>query len=425
MAAKRSSVVTNFGALKLKVDIQRRIDRIAGQIICGILSLVPRYKPHPRGYVPRNILVIMLSEMGSVVLAQPMFSFLSERYPHARIYALLFQRNRECLELFDSVPSEDILTIRDDSFQALTGDVIRAILRMRAIGVDAVIDCELFSRISSILSFLSGAKLRVGFHPHTQEGLYRGSFINRPVLYNPYHHISTQFITLAYALNPALGGAPTVKRKVRGEALFSPRLTIAPEAIESFRDRLTRDFPGVGARKLALLYPGGGLLPIRAWPEENFSAVARDLIRNGYAVGIIGLKGDNAVAARIVSRISAADCFDLTGYTRTLRELITLFHLAALLITNDGGPGHFASLTPMPAIVLFGPETPVLYGPIGKQTLSLYAGLSCSPCLTAYNHRNSPCDGNNVCLKAISPKMVLREAYRLLAPPSETSVSDG
>jgi len=91
-----------------------------------------------------------------------------------------------------------------------------------------------------------------------------------------------------------------------------------------------------------------------------------------------------------------------------------LLHLGALLITNDGGTGHFASLTPVPAIVLFGPETPALYGTLAARAVNMYKGLSCSPCLTAYNHRRSPCDGNNVCLKSITPAEVLAVADDLL-----------
>ena len=95
-------------------------------------------------------------------------------------------------------------------------------------------------------------------------------------------------------------------------------------------------------------------------------------------------------------------------------ELITLLHSASLLITNDGGPGHFASLTPIPSIIFFGPETPDLYGPLGEKAVCFYESLPCSPCLTAYNHRKSPCDGNNVCLKAIGPEEVFEKACELL-----------
>ena len=402
----------------MKIDMQRQIDRIAGQVICSIFSLFPSTRKviHAPA-APRRILVIMLSEMGSLVLAQPMFAHLRQVHPQSRIYVLLFERNRECLELFDSVSPKDIFTVNGDSFSALIRDSIRALIRIRSQKIDTVIDCELFSRISSIFSFLSGGVTRVGFHPYTQEGLYRGNFINRPVLYNPYHHISKQFVTLAHAINPEPDGMPTVKRNTENDNLRLPGLNVSQEAIETLRRRLVGDFPGIEGKEMVLLYPGGGLLPIRAWPIDNFCAVAEDLLEKGFCVGIIGLKEDHGLAHRITSYLGGNSCFDLTGYTRTVRELITLFHLASLLITNDGGPGHFASLTPISAIILYGPETPVLYGPLGKNAISLHVALSCSPCLTAYNHRKSPCDGNNVCLKSISPESVLQRAYELLEGP--------
>ena len=399
----------------MKIDFQRQIDRIAGQVICAILSLFSiTKKPYRTNAAPERILVIMLSEMGSLVLAQPMFAYIRQTHPQARIYALLFEKNRECLELFDGVSPKNIFTVNGDSLSALIRDSIRALIRIRNQEIDTVIDCELFSRISSIFSFLSGAETRVGFHPYTQEGLYRGNFINRPVLYNPYHHISRQFVTLAHAVTPEPDGTPIVKRNTRGDNLLLPRLNVRREAIETLHRRLMEDFPGIEGKEMVLLYPGGGLLPIRAWPVDNFCVVAEDLLKNGYCVGIIGLREDHGLARRITSYLRSNSCFDLTGYTHTVRELIMLFHLASLLITNDGGPGHFASLTPISTIILYGPETPVLYGPLGKNAVSLHVPLSCSPCLTAYDHRNSPCDGNNVCLKSISPESVLGKAYEIL-----------
>ena len=97
-----------------------------------------------------------------------------------------------------------------------------------------------------------------------------------------------------------------------------------------------------------------------------------------------------------------------------MRDVAVLLHLGVLLITNDGGTGHVASLTPIASIVLFGPETPVLYGSLSARAVNLHKPLSCSPCLTAYNHRRSPCDGNNVCLQSISPEEVLAAANELL-----------
>jgi len=91
-------------------------------------------------------------------------------------------------------------------------------------------------------------------------------------------------------------------------------------------------------------------------------------------------------------------------------NLPSLYSISICMITNDSGPAHFASITEMPTFVLFGPETPKLYGPLG-QTTPIYAGLGCSPCVAATNHRQTPCI-DNVCLKVIDPEQV----YDLVKP---------
>ena len=81
------------------------------------------------------------------------------------------------------------------------------------------------------------------------------------------------------------------------------------------------------------------------------------------------------------------------------------------------GPGHFSSLTDIHTIVLFGPETPALYGPLGRNAHVLYTGLACSPCVNALNHRFSPCQ-NNVCMQSITAEQAMEKVMLLLAQPT-------
>ena len=83
------------------------------------------------------------------------------------------------------------------------------------------------------------------------------------------------------------------------------------------------------------------------------------------------------------------------------------------MVTNDSGPAHIAAAANLQTIVLFGPETPKLYGPLGTARV-LYAGLACSPCATAYNHRKTACT-DNVCMQAISVDTVYSELDSVLA----------
>ena len=77
------------------------------------------------------------------------------------------------------------------------------------------------------------------------------------------------------------------------------------------------------------------------------------------------------------------------------------------------GPGHFSSVTNLRTFVIFGPETPRLYGSLGNST-PIYAGLACLALRERRQSSQDPCV-DNVCLRVIEPEMVLerlREALK-------------
>ena len=398
----------------MRIDTQRKIDQILGTFICRVLSFF--YYPFANQADKAKadkILVILLSEMGSLVVSSRMFEYLKARYPKATLYLLTLERNKEVVDLLGHVPRDNLLTINDASLVKFCLDSLQTLRTLRKEGIDTAIDCELFSRISSLFSFSSGARTRVGFHRYTQEGLYRGNFINRKVLYNPYCHISKQFITLVEAINSTT--TPKVKTPATNYTDYLPKLEFSDHDTSKMLDRLKKDYGYSTKKKMVLIYPSGGLLSIRAWPREYFVQVAKTFLKKGYAVGVIGLKPDRPLGELITAQCNSADCMNLAGYTKTIKELLIILNIASLLITNDGGPGHFAALVRIPTITLFGPETPVLYGPLSPNAVNLFSQLNCSPCVTAYNHRNTPCDGDNVCLKLITPEDVIAKALELLA----------
>ena len=397
----------------MDISFQRAVDRYVGVPICALFSLIDGLLPRARpSGPPRRILIILLSEMGSLVLAHAMFARLKKKYPGATVHALVFTKNREVLDLLGVMPPENVLTVSDRSLTDFVGDAFDVVRAMRRLDFDVVIDCELFARVSSIFSFLSGAPVRVGFFRHTQEGLYRGTFINRQVMYNPYTHLTQQFVALAEAIDSRT--VPVAKDAILPALDQPPQLQFPAAELEEVSRRLDADFPGVTGKSLVLVSPGGGILPIRAWPIEHYRALCTSLLADGHAVAIIGLQGDKPFGEDLVAHCRSPHCVDLTGYTKSVRHLLALFHRASLLVTNDGGPGQFAAVTPVPTIILFGPETPLLYGTLSKNSHCFHLGLPCSPCLTAYNHRTSPCDGDNQCLKRITPEQVLAKARQMM-----------
>jgi len=402
----------------MDVDTMRTIDRRVGVVLTFCLTqwlrLWRRLRPRSaRPRIPRRILFIELSEMGSTILADPAMRKAKTRLG-AELYFLIFAQNRDSLALLGTVADANVRTLRSDSLAHLLIDTLAALRWCRRTGIDTVIDLELFSRFTALLTGLSGASRRVGFHRFHTEGLYRGDLLTHKVAYNPHIHIAKNFVALVDALLADAPQVPYSKRRVEDEEIRLHRPEIPEEAKQRLRRRIRDLYPGFRPerQRLVLLNPNASsLLPQRCWPEDRYVALAKKILEahDDVLVLFTGAPAERQAVARLCQAVDSARCLNLAGSLR-LRELPALYAISALMVTNDSGPGHFAAVTDLPTFVLFGPETPALYGPLGN-TRTIFAGLACSPCVSAANHRKSPCTDNR-CLQAIG----LEEVYAAIAP---------
>jgi ADP-heptose:LPS heptosyltransferase len=119
---------------------------------------------------------------------------------------------------------------------------------------------------------------------------------------------------------------------------------------------------------------------------------------------ITGSPGEREEALRMQEEIGHPRVRSLAGMHK-LQAIVPLYNISTVLVTNDSGPGHFSALAPIRSIVLFGPETPRLYGSLGN-TEAITAELACSPCVSVANQKNSACD-DPVCMRMITPERVM------------------
>jgi len=166
------------------------------------------------------------------------------------------------------------------------------------------------------------------------------------------------------------------------------------------------------------------MLPLRKWPTERFVELGLMILaRHSKArVAITGAPSERRAAEDVAALIGGDRVASLAGKT-TLRELLALYVLADILVTNDSGPGHFASLTPIHGIVMYGPETPALFGAIGGSSEVIHSPLACSPCVNVFNHRFSPCR-NNLCMQSISVGEVYARVAAALARRARREAPD-
>jgi ADP-heptose:LPS heptosyltransferase len=403
----------------MNIDLMRKVDYYAGIPLCCLATLLVRFAGLLAGQMsaaPKNVLFVELSEMGSAILVDPAMRKM-RRAANAELHFLIFRSNAASLRLLGTVPDGNVFTIREDNFFNLTLDSLRFLIWARRRRIDTVIDLELFSRYSALLTGLSGAERRIGFHAFNDEGLYRGSMLTHRVAYNPHLHIAKNFVALVNATLAEKAELPFSKTLIEESEISLARVPVDAGAMEKMRGRVRDAFPAYdqSRHRIVLINPNASeLLPQRRWMPERFVAVMRGLLADDdrLLILITGSPQEREEAALLQQQVGDARCVNFAGRLE-LEELPVLYQIAALMLTNDSGPAHFSSVTGLRTFVLYGPETPLLYGSLGNST-PIYAGLACSPCVSATNHRKTPCT-DNVCLQVITPESVLKQLRRALA----------
>jgi ADP-heptose:LPS heptosyltransferase len=385
----------------------RAIDFWVGIPLTFLLTVVDRARrvvglaASPAG-APRHILFIQLAEMGTMVVAYPTLKKARELFPDATLHFLCFAQIRPSVEMLEIIPPENILTIEARSVSSFVRDTLLFPLRARRHRIDTVINMEAFVRYSNMLSYLAGARRRVGFHRFNQEGLYAGDLQTHKVLYNAHIHAAHSFLDLVHALNAPPDQVPRVKRPRTLDRLEVPKITTDATAAAGIWAKLRAIAADIGPdRKLVVLNPNASdQFPMRRMPLESFTELARLLLEDPEVfVLITGVASEGPDARYICTRLGSPRALDLTGRT-TMTELLHLFDLAHVLVTNDSGPAHFAALTRIHVIVIFGPEIPERYRPLAASSDVIHTGFTCSPCIGPHNQRLSPCN-NNLCLKSV------------------------
>jgi len=403
--------------MTISVNTMRAIDHWVGVPLCAIASPLVALMDSIKNIfsrspeVPKKLLFIELSEMGSAILVDPAMRNAQAR--GAELFFLIFKSNRASLTLLNTVKPENIFTIDSSSLGGLIKDTLRFLIVARHHRIDTVIDLELFSRFTALLTGLCGARRRVGYHIFHGEGLWRGFMLTRKVHYNPHIHITKNFLSLIHAAFAKQIEVPFSKIQIPDSEVRLEQAVINPTALEKVRERIEKlaKEAGIeytqGKNRLILINPNASdLLPQRRWAQQRFSELIQG-VHQQYPSDLILITGSPAEFSyvekvRVVANIKNA--MNFAGQV-SFAELPPLYTLSDVMVTNDSGPGHFSAVTPLRTVVLFGPETPALYGSIGN-SIPITANLACSPCVSAANHRKTPCQ-DNVCMQAITVSQVL------------------
>jgi ADP-heptose:LPS heptosyltransferase len=412
----------------MKIKSMRLLDRWVGSPLSAVLTFFRRISDHFGSgptQPPQRILFVKLVEQGATVLAAPALRRAVQMVGRENVFMAVFTQNRFILDVLGIIPEENVLTIRSSGLTVCAIDSARAVARMRREKIDTAIDFEFFSRFSGALTYLSGASRRIGFHSFAGEAAYRGDLMTHKLAYNYTLHASQTYRVLVEALEfpreqmPMLDMDPTWPEETPE---FTPRADEIPEVTDIVCNALGRS----SVPSLILLNANSGdLLPLRPWAPQRYVELAKRLLQRfpEISIAFTGAPEEAADAQNLAAQVGSNRCVSMGGKT-TLRQLLVLYGMSQIMVTNDSGPAHYASMTPIDVVTLFGPESPAVFGSRSPRSHILYAGIACSPCVNAFNQRISTCK-NNVCMQRITVDEVFDTVCRVYDQRRMIKTADG
>jgi lipopolysaccharide heptosyltransferase II len=226
----------------------------------------------------------------------------------------------------------------------------------RAGGYQAALVLDRSPRLN-LLPWLAGIPLRAGV-----DNLWRGFALNaRATQTGGLKHEAEVYLDVARALG------------IRPE---NPHLEfcVPPEAEASFRQK-ARKLGLDLARPIATLHPAGGQNPdtqvlSKRWPPAGFGAIAARLAAQGWQVILIGANTDRPVVNEVLAAVQPAtgpdgppaNIIDGCGQFDLTESGALLAH-SRLFVGNDTGLMHLAAAAGTAVVAIFGPSSPVAYGP--------------------------------------------------------------
>lgn len=381
-----------------KIELFKKIDNIIGTPTCFLLGVIDKLFFRKRFIQQpwKRILVIKLIAIGDLVVALPTLRALKQSFPDTHLALMATPRVKEVIEgcpYIDEIIYYDILG-KDKGISGL----IRLIQTLRMKKFDLVLELDHYYRITSLITYLAGIKNRVGFD---LAGQGRRGLITIKAPYRIDRHEVEAFLEAAKVV-----GADVSKKEL-------VEIWVSEEDKALVNTFLTNE--GVAKDDLVIgIHPGTGpSATSRRWSPEKFGKLADWLINDKRAKVIFtGAKSELELINECVKFMTTKPI--IAAGKLNLKQFAQLCRRYKLFICVDTGPLHIAAAMKTKVIGLYGPNTPLKWGPYGNGHIAIYKKLPCSPCTKQYLGQVSKCK-NPECMKQISVEEVMTAVSNALS----------
>jgi lipopolysaccharide heptosyltransferase I len=342
----------------------------------------------------QRILIVRMSALGDIVHALPVLAALRDRYPAAEIDWLVDRKYAGVLDLVEGL---------DRRILGRPG-LLQAIGSMRERAYDVAIDLQGLLK-SAAMARLSGAERVIGF----ESGALRER--GAAWFYTEFSRVP-RGVHIIHKNLSVLSKLGVEASRVRFPFVI-PRSDVATHVSA---DAATRGSGGFG-----LLNPGAAW-PNKRWPAARFGQLAQCL-RERYQLPLYVLWGHGELSlAQMVESHSAGAA--VTAPETSLGDLLALCSRAALMISGDTGPLHFAAAMSTPIVGIYGPTWPERNGPWSPDDVVVSRAAQCE----CHHKRRCLRDGagapgdSRMCISDITVDEIVEAVDRRLARARERVV---
>ena len=350
---------------------------------------------------PRSILLIRPDHLGDMLFLTPALHTLREALPAAQLtllggpWGVDAMRNNPDLDAIETCVFPGFERRPKESTLAPYHLLAATARKLRGANHDTAVILRFDHWWGAWLAAAAGIPRRIGYAwPETQP------FLTQALTYRADRHEVEQNGTLLGTLAPDI------------EASLGPlRYSIAATDRTWVSAWLTEK--GCDSRqRLVAIHPGAGAA-VKQWPIEHWAEVANRLAeRPDIRIVLTGGPGERELGGAVAAKLTRP-ALSAAGAT-TLGQLAALYARCALALGSDSGPLHLATAVGTPTVRLYGPISPVKFGPWGDPArhVALQTNWSCAPCdrldwpLTTLSQ--------HACMAAITPDEVMHIADSLL-----------
>lgn len=351
---------------------------------------------------PRSILIVLTGALGDVVRGCCVLQPLKKLFPETSIGWLVEKKWRSLLDnhpLINSIYEFD----RSTGFRG----ALKVGKTLRKEKFDVVLDMQRTAK-SGLFSFLSAAKIRVGFNPKDAKE-YNWLFQNRWIFpVDPNQSKVLHYLEFIKALSD----------KVMQIDYENVDFGFQKKSFEKFTPQKLIE---IDSSFIGILL--GSTWSSKDWFVEGYIQAIEELMvprANNHKIVLLGDKSKIKDADLIVRGLSdnvKPAVVNLAGLTNLL-ELAASLCRCKVVIGPDSGPGHLARALSIPYVSLFGPTDPRRVVPYQYDDLVVRTSIGCSPCL------RRECPGlDRACMRLISPHTVFQTVDSVLSRTNQSILS--